>query len=109
MEWARLGIAVALAALLSAPILLYDLTGYTADAGRSFSLYYYVSPAAWAVGAVGSAVLAAWLAVRRSEWLWPAVAAAVMLLAPRSHITYATFLVVGLLMGARDRIGREQA
>jgi Glycosyltransferase family 87 len=108
-EWLRLGIAVALSAVLSAPILLYDLGGYTTDPGASFSLYYWVSPAAWAVAAIGSTALAAWLAVRRSEWLWPAIAAAVMLAAPRSHITYATFLIVGLLMGARDRIGPEKA
>jgi Glycosyltransferase family 87 len=108
-EWARLAIAVGLTALLSAPILLYDLDGYTTDPGGSFSLYYYVSPAAWAVGAIAAGAVAAWLAIRRSDWLWPAIAAAVMLLAPRSHITYATFLVVGLLLGARDRIGQEEA
>jgi hypothetical protein len=108
-EWMRLGIALGLAALLSAPVLLYNLAGYTTDPGGSFSLYYYVSPTAWAVAAIGSVVVASWLAARRSEWLWPAIAAAVMLLAPRSHITYATFLVVGLLMGARDRIGQESA
>jgi hypothetical protein len=108
-EWLRLGIAVGLAVLLSAPVLLYDLGGYTTDPGASFSLYYWVSPTTWAVGAIGSTALAAWLAIRRSDWLWPAIAAAVMLAAPRSHITYATFLVVGLLMGARDRIGHTEA
>ena len=107
-EWVRLGIAVALSAILSAPILFYDLGGYTTDPGASFSLYYWVSPTAWAVAAIGSTALAAWLAIRRSEWLWPAIAAAVMLAAPRSHITYATFLVVGLLMGARDRISQVE-
>ena len=106
-EWIRLGVAVGLAALLSAPILLYDLEGYTTNPGRSVSLYYYVSPTVWAIAAIGSTALAAWLAVRRSEWLWPAVAAAVMLAAPRSHVTYATYLVIGLLMGAKDRIRQE--
>jgi hypothetical protein len=31
---------------------------------------------------------------------------AVMLVAPRSHVTYATYLAVGLLNGAADRIRR---
>ena len=103
-EWVRAVLALALAAVLSAPILLNDLSGYSTNPGRSFSLYYYVSPAAWAIAAAASGLLAVFLAWRRSEWVWAAIAVAVMLAAPRSHVTYATFLVVGLLDGARDRI-----
>jgi hypothetical protein len=109
-EWARVAITVGLAALLSAPLLLYDLGGYVTYPGRSaFSLYWLVSPEAWAVGAVLSTGVAAALAIRRLEWVWPAIALAVMLATPRSHVTYATYLVVGLLMGARDRIGTHHA
>jgi hypothetical protein len=104
-EWARVAASLAVAAVLVAPFLLYDLTGYETDPGRSaFSLYYYVSPLAWAIGAVVSGGVALLLAWRRSQWLWPAIAVAVMLIAPRSHVTYATYLVVGLLGGTRERI-----
>ena len=107
-EWLKVAITVVLAVVLSAPVLLNDLAGYSTDPGRSFSLYYWISPAAWAAAAIASAGLALVLAWRRSEWLWPAIAAAVMLAAPRSHVTYATFLVVGLLHGSRDWIRSGQ-
>jgi hypothetical protein len=106
-EWARIGIALAATALLVFPVLLTGAAGYTTDPGRSFSLYYYVSPLAWAVAGGAATVLAAWLAWRRSPFVWVATSVAVMLVAPRAHPTYATFLVVGLLSGARDRIGRR--
>jgi hypothetical protein len=106
-EWLRGAAAVAVAGVLAASFLTQDMAGYVTDPGRSaFSLYYYISPEAWAVGAVLSTAVAMVLAFRRSEWVWPAVAAAVMLAAPRSHVTYATYLAVGLLGGAADRIRR---
>jgi hypothetical protein len=108
-EWSRIVVTAVVSAVLVAPFLLYDLTGYTSDPGRSFSLYYYVSPVAWLVGAVASTAVALALAWRRSPYVWVATAVAVMLVAPRSHITYATFLVIGLLNGARDRIERGEA
>ncbi|HEX2141522.1 MAG TPA: glycosyltransferase family 87 protein [Candidatus Limnocylindria bacterium] len=104
-EWPRLVVAGAVGAGLTATFLLYDRTGYVTDPGRSgMSLHYYFGPVAWLIGAVASAGVAVVLAWRRSDWLWPAVAVAAMLVAPRSHITYATFLAIGLLNGARDRI-----
>ncbi len=106
-EWRRTAIAVAATAILLAPMLLSDLSGYSTDPGASFSLYYYVSPVAWAVVGVAAAGLAAWLAWVRSPFVWVAISVAVMLVAPRAHSTYATFLVVGLLAGARDQIARR--
>jgi hypothetical protein len=103
-EWLRLIACVAITAVLLTPTLLYDLSGYTTEPGRSFSLYYYVSPAAWLLAAAASSLLALVLAVRRSPYVWVAAALAVMLFPPRTHVTYATFLVVGLLGGLRDRI-----
>jgi hypothetical protein len=106
-QWLAVVAAIAVAALLAGTFLLYDLDGYVTDPGASaFSLYYYVSPLAWAIGAVMSTAIALYLAWIRSDWVWPAVAVAVMLVAPRSHVTYATYLVVGLLGGTADRIGR---
>jgi hypothetical protein len=106
-EWSRVAVAVVVTAVLLAPLLLADVSGYETDPGASFSLYYYVSPFAWAVAAGASVLAAAWLAWRRSDWLWVAVSIAVALCAPRAHVTYATFLAVGLLDQARDRIERR--
>ena len=103
-EWLRIGLTVAATAVLLAPFLLYDLSGYQTDPGRSVSLYYYVSPLAWLVVAGGATLAAVLLAVKRSPYVWVAAAVAVMVLAPRSHVTYTTYLAVGLLNGGRDRI-----
>jgi hypothetical protein len=103
-QWRQLILAVAWSAIFAAPFLLYDLSGYQTDPGRSVSLYYYVSPLAWLVGAVLSAFVAFLLAWRRSPYIWVAAAVAVMLAGPRTHVTYATYLVVGLLGGTADRI-----
>lgn len=105
-QWQRVAIAIVAAAILAAPFLLYDLSGYKTDPGRSYSLYYYVSPVAWIVAAAASGVLAVVLAVRRSPYIWVAAAVAVMLAGPRTHVTYTTYLVVGLLGGTADRIRR---
>lgn len=106
-EWGRFAIALLATALLLAPLALADVSAYQTDPGASFSLWYYVSPLAWAVAAGTSGLVAAWLAWQRSEWVWVATSVAVGLCAPRAHVTYATFLAVGLLGGARDRIERR--
>ena len=103
-QWRKVIFAAAWSAIFAAPFLLYDLSGYQTDPGRSVSLYYYVSPLAWLVGAVLSVTLALVLAWRRSPYIWVAASVAVMLAGPRTHVTYATYLVVGLLGGAADRI-----
>jgi Glycosyltransferase family 87 len=103
-QFRRVAMSVALTAVFLAPFLLYDLSGYTTAPGRSVSFYYYVGPWAWVVTAAGSSAVAVWLALRRSPYVWVATALAVGLLAPRTHETYATYLVIGLLNGARDRL-----
>lgn len=106
-QWMRAALTFVTTAILLAPLLLADASNYETDPGASFSLYYYVSPLAWAIAAGASVLLAAWLAWRRSDWVWVAASVAVALCAPRAHPTYATFLAVGLLDGARDRIERR--
>lgn len=106
-QWTRVAVTLLATAILLAPLLLADVSGYETDPGASFSLWYYVSPQVWAVAAAASVLLAAWLAWRQSEWVWVATAVAVGLCAPRAHVTYATFLVVGLLDQARDRVERR--
>jgi len=105
-QWRRAAMAVAWSAVFAAPFLLYDLSGYQTDPGRSYSLYYFVSPVAWAVGASAAVAVALLLAWRRSRYIWVAAAIAVMLAGPRTHVTYATYLVVGLLGGPADDLLR---
>lgn len=107
-EWTRVAVTLLATAALLAPLVLADVSGYQTDPGASFSLWYYVSPIAWAVAAGASVLLAAWLAWRRSDWVWVATGVAVGLCAPRAHPTYATFLAVGLLGGGRDLIERRK-
>jgi hypothetical protein len=106
-QWNRVAFTLVITALLLAPLLFADLTGYQTDPGASFSLYYYFGRTAWAVAAGASVLLAAWFAWRQSDWVWVAASVAVALCAPRAHVTYATFLAVGLLDRARDRIERR--
>ena len=103
-QFRRVAVSVILTGIFLAPIVLYDLSGYTTAPGRSVSFYYFVSPLAWVITAAASTAIAVWLALRRSPYVWVATAVAVGLLAPRTHETYATYLVIGLLNGARDRI-----
>ena len=107
-EWTQVAVTLLATVILLAPLLFADVASYQTDPGASFSLWYYVSPLAWAVAAGASVLLAAWLAWRRSDWMWVATSVAVALCAPRAHPTYATFLVVGLLGGARDLIARRK-
>ena len=79
-EWARFGVAILVSAVFLAPMLLYDLSGYQTDPGRSYSLYYYVSPPAWALAAGAASLIAVVLAWRRSPYVWVGAAVAVMLL-----------------------------
>jgi hypothetical protein len=106
-QWWRVAISVGITALLLAPLLFFDTSSYQTDPGASFSLYYYFGPLAWAVAAAASVLLAAWFAWQRSEWVWVAASVAVALCAPRAHVTYATFLAVGLLDRGRDRFERR--
>lgn len=104
-QWGHLALSLIATALLLAPMLLFDLSGYTTAPGRSLSFYYFVGPWAWMLTAAASSLIAVVLALRRSPFVWVATAVAVGLLAPRTHETYATYLAIGLLNGARDRIG----
>jgi hypothetical protein len=106
-QWTRVALVPLITAVLLAPLLFANVSSYETNPGASFSLYYYFGPGAWAVAAGASVLLAAWLAWRQSDWVWVATSVAVALCAPRAHVTYATFLAVGLLDGARDRIERR--
>ena len=89
-QWQRTLAAAAVAAVLWAPALLYDLRGYVTEAGQAG---LFGNAPAWAVVAVGAALVAAGLA--RSRYRWLSAATAVVLAAPRFFIYDLTYLLVG--------------
>ncbi len=102
-QWRRAFAAVAVAAVLWAPaLLLYDLHGYVTDAGQAG---LFGNTLAWAVVAVGAALVGAGLA--RSRYRWLSAATAVVLAAPRFFIYDLTYLLVGA--GAPGRPPHDSA
>ena len=90
-EWWRLGLTLALTALLWAPALAYGLEHYPVEAGQAASLI--AIPALW-VAVVGAVVVVAlWLARGRYGWL--AAACGVVLAVPRLFVYDVTYLMVG--------------
>jgi hypothetical protein len=90
-QWLRAFAAVGVAALLWAPALLYDLSGYTTEPGLAASLISV--PLLWAA-VVGAAIgVALRLAPTRFGWL--AGALAVVLALPRLFVYDVTYLMVG--------------
>lgn len=90
-EWGRALAAVAVAAVLLAPFLAYDLTHYVTTAGGAALLWDWpVIYGAAVLAAVGTAL---WLAPTRFGWL--ASATAVILALPRSFLYDVTWVMVG--------------
>ena len=89
-QWLRAAIAVAVAALLWSPAVLFDLRGYVTEAGQAglfgWAMGYYLLAAA-------AAVVAVWFARGRFGWLASAIA--VVLAAPRFFIYDLTYLMIG--------------
>jgi hypothetical protein len=65
-EWRKATWTVLLTAMLTVPMLLFDLSAYPSGPGLSISLFYSVSPGAWAGVALVTFLLATILA--RSRW-----------------------------------------
>lgn len=89
-QWLRAAVAVVVAALLWAPALLYDLSGYVTESGQAG---LFGSTLVWSLVAAGAVLVAAWLARTRYGWL--ASATAVVLAAPRFFIYDLTYFLVG--------------
>jgi hypothetical protein len=90
-QWIRAALALAVMALLWAPALLYDLSGYATEPGLAASLIS--APLLWAV-VVGAAIgMTLRLAPGRFGWL--AAAVSVVLALPRLFVYDVTYLMVG--------------
>jgi len=100
-EWRRAGLTLLLTVLLVAPMLLFDLSGYSTQIGGGQMSLLTVSPVLWAVVAL-AALAAAW-ALARTGYGWLAGAVALLLALPRFLIYEISFLVAGLATGP----GRE--
>jgi len=96
-EWGRAVAAVALAAALWAPALLYDLRGYATDAGQAASLF--AVPVLWAL-LVGAGV-ALTLRLARTRFGWLAAATTVAVSLPRLFVYDVTYLMVGAVPDVR--------
>jgi glycosyl transferase family 87 len=102
-EWRKVAVAVGSAALLFAPILLFNLSGYITSPGTGLLSLYAVSPSLWLVVAVVNAAVAVLLAVRRSPWAWIAVALLMFLGPPRVTTSYLSFILVAVVVMLEER------
>lgn len=101
-EWARAGISVAVAALLFAPMLLFDLRHYVRDPGTGLLSLYSVSPVLWGAAALLALGATLWLPTRGSRYAWVAAALLMFLGPPRVVLSYLAFLVVAWELARRE-------
>jgi hypothetical protein len=101
-EWAKAAIAVGVAALLFAPMLLFDLSSYPTDPGTGLLSLYAVSPPLWAAVALASLASTLWLAARGSPYAWVAAAVLMFLGPPRVVTSYLGFLLVAVQLIDRE-------
>ena len=94
-EWWRAALALAITGVLVLPMPFLGWQLGTVDAGASLSLYYLVSPLAWAVAAVVAAVTAVVLALRTPRYSAVSAAVAAVLSLPRLLLYDLTYLLVG--------------
>jgi hypothetical protein len=102
-QWTRVALAVGVAALLFAPMLLFDLRSYPTDPGTGLLSIYAVSPPLWAAVALAALVATVWLSVRGSPYAWVAAAVLMFLGPPRVVTSYLGFLLVAVQLVDQER------
>jgi hypothetical protein len=90
-QWGRAAVALGLTALLVAPVLLYDLSGYTTSVGEAGLL---IGTLPVYVAVVGAAAVIT-LLLARTRWAWLSAATAMALALPRFFVYDVTLLLVG--------------
>ena len=98
-QWLRATLACAVAGLLLAPYLLYDLSNYVTTAGGAALLWDW--PVVYAVAVMAAIVVALRLAPTRHGWL--AAGVAVVLALPRSFLYDVTWVMAGAPDSADER------
>jgi hypothetical protein len=94
-QWWRAAATLVLTALLTAPMLLFDLPPLVTDFGGSNSLSN-ISLWLWAFVAAAAIVVSAALAFRGSRYAWLATGAAVVLTLPRLFLYDTSFILPGI-------------
>lgn len=97
-EWKRAALTVGVTALLVAPMLLFDLSGYSTEVGSAQLSPMQWSPLVWT--AVTLVAIAATLRLAKTRYAWLAASVAMFFALPRSFLYQISFVLVGL---ARDR------
>jgi len=98
-QWLRAALACAVAGLLLAPYLLYDLSNYVTTAGGAALLWDW--PVVYAIAVIAAIVVALRLAPTRHGWL--AAGIAVVLALPRSFLYDVTWVMVGAPASSDER------
>jgi hypothetical protein len=94
-EWWRAAAAMGITTVLVLPMPILGWEPGTVDPGESLSLYFLVSPGAWAISAVVAAGVALFLALNRSKYVALASATAAILALPRLLLYDITYVMVG--------------
>jgi hypothetical protein len=106
-EWRPAAVAAAVFAILVAPILLFDLSGYVTDPGTGLASLYSQSPGLWLALALANSAIVVWLAARGSQWAWVAAALLMYFGPPRVVPAYLAFLLVAIELMERDDGGKS--
>jgi hypothetical protein len=102
-QWGKVALGIGSAALLLAPIVLFDLSNYVTSPGTGLLSLYAVSPALWLVVAAVTGFVAVALAVRRSIYAWLAAAVLMFLGPPRVTTSYLGFILVAVVVMLEER------
>jgi hypothetical protein len=106
-QWWRLATSVLIATVLTAPMLLFDMSLYTVDAVRPGTLFA-ISPALWLLAVAAAAGATMVIATRRPRLAWLAAAGTVVLAMPRM-LTYDTSFLLAATARPEDASGlRDQ-
>ena len=106
-RWKATAVALGVAAVLSAPILLFDLSEYETDPGSGLLSFYAVSPWLWGVLAIASGMVAIWAVATKSRWAWAAIGFLMFLGPPRVALSYLGFLVPAVMLTWADEAAPE--
>lgn len=95
-EWRRALVALVLTALLLAPFLLYDLSGYITDAGGAALLWRW--PLVYSAVVVVSGLVT--IRLGRTRYRWLVAAFTVTMALPRFFLYDVTYLMIGVADGS---------
>jgi len=101
-RWRDAALAIGTAAVLWAPALAFDLSGYVTSPGSGGISLFALHPLLWVAQDAILFGAVCWLAFRRSRWTWVALAVAVPLVPPRIYLAG-----IGYFTAAIERIRRS--